>query len=399
MFVQGVHMQECVIVDGMRTANTRAHPQKGWFRKARPEHLLFAVYKALFERNPKVRPEDVDAVFCGCANQAGVQNDIARLSWLAGGFPDTVPTNGIGQQCPSGMAAIEHAARAIISSAGDVFIASGVEDMLHVPLAYDLEPAPGLMFRYPMHEMPMEATAEKVARHYGISREDAENLAFWSHRRAAAARDAGRFSREIVPLKGFDEEGGEFMVERDQWIRDDVSREAMAGMKPLMRDDGVVTAAVSSPVSTAGCAVLLMNRRKADELGLSYRLRYAAGVMAGCNPTMMGIGPVHAVRKLLDRTGLKASDIGVWELNEAFAAPVLACTRELGIGENAPFENINVWGGALALGHPLGQSGCRIVVTLGSIMATDFSHARYGVATLCGAFGNAAATLWENVGA
>ena len=390
-------MQECVIVDGVRTANARAHPHKGWFRKARPEHLLHAVYRALFARNPRVRAEDVDAVFCGCANQAGVQNDIARLSWLAGGFPDTVPTNGIGQQCPSGMAAIEHAARAIMCAEGEIIIASGVEDMLHVPLAYDLEPAPGLMFRYPMHEMPMEATAEKVARHYGISREDAENLAYWSHKRAADARDRGKFAREIVPLKGFDEEGGEFMVERDQWIRDDISREGMASMKPLMRDDGLVTAAVSSPVSTAGCALLLMSRKKADELGLSYRLRYAGGVMAGCNPTMMGIGPVHAVRRLLEKKGLTPGDIGVWEFNEAFAAQTLACLRELGIAQNAPFENVNVWGGALALGHPLGESGCRIVVTLNSIMATDFTHARYGVATLCGAFGNANATLWEHV--
>lgn len=392
-------MEECVIIDGIRTANTRAHPEKGWFRKARPEHLLIAVYKALFERNPKIGPEDVEAVFCGCANQAGMQNDIARLSWLAGGFPDTVPANGIGQQCPSGMAAIEHAARAIMCSEGDIFIASGVEDMLHVPLAYDFEPPPGVMWRYPMHEMPMEATAEKVARHYAISREDAENLAFWSHRRAVAARDAKKFSHEIIPLKGFDEQGNEFLVEKDQWIRDNVSIERMAAMKPLIRDDGVVTAAVSSPVSTAGCALLLMSRKKADELGLEYHLKYVTGAMAGCNPTMMGIGPVAAVRKLLDRTGLEVKDIGVWEVNEAFGAQTLAVLRELKIAENAPFENVNVWGGALALGHPLGESGARIVVTLNSIMKTDFRHARYGVAALCGAFGNSNASLWENIGA
>ncbi len=391
-------MEECVIVDGVRTANARAHPEKGWFRKARPEHLLIAVYKALFERNPRVRPEDVEAVFCGCANQAGMQNDIARLSWLAGGFPDTVPANGIGQQCPSGMAAVEHAARAIMCNEGDIFIASGVEDMLHVPLAYDFEPPPGLMWRYPMHEMPMEATAEKIAGHYAISRQDAENLAFWSHRRAAAARDAKKFSQEVIPLKGFDEQGNEFLVDTDQWIRDDVSLERMAAMKPLIRDDGVVTAAVSSPVSTAGCALLLMSRRKADELGLPYHLKYVAGAMAGCNPTMMGIGPVSAVRKLLARTGLMPREIGVWELNEAFGAQALACIRELGLAQNAPFENINVWGGALALGHPLGESGARIIVTLNSIMKTDFPDARYGVAALCGAFGNSNASLWEKVG-
>lgn len=390
-------MEECVIIDGVRTANARAHPEKGWFRKARPEHLLIAVYKALFERNVGVRPQDVEAVFCGCANQAGMQNDIARLSWLSGGFPDSVPANGIGQQCPSGMAAVEHAARAIMCSEGDIFIASGVEDMLHIPLAYDFEPPPGLIWRYPMHEMPMEATAEKVAKHYDISREDAENMAFWSHQRAAAARDAGKFSGEIVPLKGFDEQGNEFLVDRDQWIRDDVSRERMAAMKPLIRDDGVVTAAVSSPVSSAACALLLMNRKKADALGLSYHLKYVAGAMAGCNPTMMGIGPVAAVKRLIERTGLDVQDIGVWEINEAFAAQTLACLRELGVARNAPFDNVNVWGGALALGHPLGESGARVIVTLNSIMKTDYLNVKYGVATLCGAFGNANATLWENV--
>ncbi|HHO75458.1 MAG TPA: thiolase family protein [Deltaproteobacteria bacterium] len=390
-------MHECVIVDAVRTANTRAHQEKGWFAKARPDDLLTTVYKAIFTRNTAVSPEDIDAVFCGCANLSGMHNDIARLAWLASGFPETVATNGIAQQCPSGMAAVEHAARAIMSSEGDVFVASGVEDMLHVPLAYDYEPPPRLMWRYPMHEMPMEATAEKIAAHYNISREDAENVAYWSHKRAARARDEGKFADEIVPMKGFEEDGREFMVERDQWIRDDISFEQMSAMKPLLRENGVVTAAVSSPNTTGACALLLMNRQKADELNLGYHLKYVCGVMAGCDPTMMGIGPVHAVRKLLHRTGLNIGDIGVWEINEAFGAQVLACVRELGLGENAPFDNINIRGGALALGHPLGESGARIIVTLNSIMKTDRKDAKYSVATLCGAFGNAAATLWERV--
>ena len=390
--------RECVIIDGVRTANTRAHPQKGWFAKARPDNLLTTVYKAIFSRTPSVSPEDVEAVFCGCANLSGMQNDIARLGWLASGMPESVPANGIAQQCPSGMAAVEHAARAIICSEGDVFIASAVEDMLHVPLAYDLEPPPRLMWRYPMHEMPMEATAEKIAMHYSISREDAENVAYWSHKHAAQARDKGKFSDEIIPMKGFEEDGTEFMVDKDQWIRDDISLDQMSAMKPLMRENGVVTAAVSSPNTTGACALLLMDRGKADEMGLAYHLKYVCGVMAGCDPTMMGIGPVFAVKKLLNRTGLTISDIGVWEINEAFGAQILACVRELGLGENAPFEHINIWGGALALGHPLGQSGARIIVTLNSIMKTDRKDARYAVATLCGAFGNASATLWERVG-
>lgn len=387
-------MQECVIIDGVRTANARAHPEKGWFRKARPDDLLTAVYKAVFERNPQISPDDVEAVYCGCANQAGMQNDIARLAWLASGLPETVATNGIAQQCPSGMAAVEHAARAILASQGDIFIASAVEDMLNVPIAYDYEPPPRLMWRYPMHEMPMEATAEKIARYYKIDRIDAENAAYWSHKHAAMARDQGKFSQEIIPLKGFDQDGTEIIVDKDQWIRDDISLEEMASMKPLIREDGVVTSAVSSPVTSGACALLLMSRKRAVELGLSYHLKYVNGTMAGCDPTMMGIGPVYAIRKLLARTGLAVRDIDLWEINEAFGSQLLACLRELGVAENAPFDRVNVWGGALALGHPLGESGARIIVTLNSIMKTDYEDATYGLAALCGAFGNAAATLW-----
>ena len=225
-----------------------------------------------------------------------------------------------------------------------------------------------------------------------------EKAAYWSHKHAATAREEGKFSQEIIPLKGFDQDGTEFIVKNDQWIRDDISLEEMATMNPLIRENGVVTAAVSSPVTSGACAVLLMNRNRADELGLSYHLKYVNGTMAGCDPTMMGIGPVYAVRKLLERTGLEVSDIDLWEINEAFGSQLLACVRELGIAENAPFENVNAWGGGLALGHPLGESGARIIVTLNSIMKTDFPEATYGIATLCGAFGNAAATLWMRAG-
>ena len=392
-------MKECVIVDGMRTANARAHAEKGWFRSVRPDELLVAVYKALFERNPQVKPEDVEAVFCGTANQAGAQNDIARLAWLAGGFPESVATNGIGQQCPSGMAAAEHAARAIMCGEGDIYIASGVEDMQKVPMAFAMEFPPTLGDRYNPAEIPMGNTAEKVAKAYKVKREDQENMAFWSHKKAFEATEAGKFKNEIVPLEGEEEDGTKFMVDRDQWIRKSISMEKMATMLPAFDPEGTVTAATSSPLTAGAAALLLMSREKADALGLSYHLQYAHGVMAGCDPTMMGIGPIPAAQKLLARTNLTAKDIGVWELNEAFASQSLACIRELGLGENAPFENVNVWGGALALGHPLGESGVRILVTLNNIMKTDCKDARYGVAMLCGGFGNANASLWQNVNA
>ncbi len=390
-------MKECVIIDGVRTANVRAHAEKGWFKNVRPETLLKAVYEALFERNPQVSPEEIEAVYCGTANQAGMQNDIARLGWLAGGFPVSVATNGIGQQCPSGMSAVEHAARAIMCGEGEIYIASGVEDMDKSNVTQNIDFPPTLNERFPIPEILMGPTAEKVAHDYGIPRVDQENFAFWSHKRAHAATEEGKFAREIIPVEGHKEDGTPFMVDRDQWIRPTISMEQMAGMKPAYRQDGMVTAATSSPLTAGACALLLMSRDKADALGLSYHLKYAGGAMAGCDPRIMGMGPLFAARKLLERTGKSVKDIDVWELNEAFGSQAVAVLRELQLGENAPFDKVNVWGGALALGHPLGQSGARIIVTLNNIMKTDYKGAKYGVAMLCGGFGNANATLWENV--
>jgi len=390
-------MKECVVIDGVRSANGRAHKDKGWFRNVRPEQLLIKVYQALFERNPKVKPEDVEAVFCGTANQAGMQNDIARLTWLAGGFPEVVATNGVNQQCPSGMAATEHAARAIMCDEGDIYIASGVEDMEKVPMMFAMDISPKIFERYNMGDLPMGNTAEKVAELWKVSRKDAEVMAYWSNKKAAAARDAGKFAWEIVPIEGEKEDGTKFMVTTDQWIRDDVSVEQMATMKTPFKENGVVTAGVSSPLTAGAAALLLMNREKADELGLDYHIKYVGGAMVGCEPTVMGVGPIYAAQRLLKRARLTVKDIGVWELNEAFGSQALACLRELGIAQNAPFDNVNVWGGALALGHPLGESGCRIIVTLNSIMKTDFKDAKYGVAMLCGGFGNGNASLWQRV--
>ncbi|HNY65217.1 MAG TPA: thiolase family protein [Deltaproteobacteria bacterium] len=390
-------MKECVIVDGVRTANTRAHAEKGWFRNVRPETLLVACYKALFERNPQVDPEEVEAVLCGCANITGMQNDIGRLAWLAGGFPESVASNTITQQCPSGMSAFEHAARAIMCGEGDIFVASGVEDMQKVPMAMNMDFPPALFQKYNPAEIPMGATAEKVAKAYKISRVDQETMAFWSNKKAFEATKAGKFAGEIVPVQGEKEDGTPFMVTEDQWIRGDISMEKMATMNPAFDMAGTVTAATSSPLTAGAAALLLMERSKADKLGLSYHLKYVHGAFGGYDPTLMGMTPVPASRKLLARTGLGVKDIDVWEINEAFASQSLACLRELGIAQNAPFENVNVWGGALALGHPLGQSGARLIVTLNSIMKTDYKDATYGVATLCGAFGNGNAALFKNV--
>lgn len=391
-------MQECVFIDGVRTPNGRAHKDKGWFRNLRPDELLSEVYKALFNRNDKIKPEDVDAVFCGTANISGMQNDIGRLAWLASGLPDSVPSNTITNQCPSGMSATMHAARAIMTGEADIMIAAGAEDMEKVPMGSNMNFPPRLLNFYNGADVLMGATAEKVAEQWSISREDMDNMAVWSNKKASEAKNAGKFKNEIVPVMGAKEDGTEFLVENDQWIRDKTDPQKMALMQSNFKPGGNVTAANSSPLTQGACALLLMSRKKADELGLSYSYKYSFGVLAGCDPTLMGIGPIPAVTKLFNKTGLTPSDIGPIELNEAFASQSLACIRDLKLDNaNAPFDRVNVWGGALALGHPLGQSGARIIITLLNVMKTDFPDAKYGMAALCGAFGNAGALLVEKI--
>jgi acetyl-CoA acyltransferase len=391
-------MEEAVFIDGVRTPNGRAHREKGWFRKLRPDELLTVIYQAIFERNKKVKPEDIDALLVGCANISGVQNDIGRLAWLASGLPDSVPSNTMTNQCPSGMSATMHAARAIMTGQTDIMLAAGVEDMEKVPMGANFDFPPRLLKYYNGADLPMGPTAEKVAEKWNISREDMDNMAVWSNKKAAAARDAGKFKKEIIPVKGLDDDGKEFLVEHDQWIRDKVDPAKMATMTSPYKPDGVCTAATSSPLTQGAACLLLMSRKKADALGLEYHYKFNYGVLAGCDPTIMGIGPVPAVQKLFKRTGLGPKDIGPVELNEAFASQSLACIRDLKLdNENAPFKRVNVWGGAIALGHPLGQSGARLIVTLLNVLKTDFPNEKYGLASLCGAFGNAAALLVEKV--
>jgi acetyl-CoA acyltransferase len=296
------------------------------------------------------------------------------------------------------MSAIEHAARAIMTGEGDTYIAAGVEDMLHVPMGAGADFPPRVADRYgSINDVLMGPTAEKVAEMWKLNAEEMQLVAYWSNKNAAAARDAGKFDNEIIPIEGHDDDGNPFMVKTDQWIRDDITMEAMAKMKSPFKEGGVITAALSSPLTAGACAVLLMDREKADKLGLDYTIKYKAGAMAGNDPTIMGVGPIPAVKKVLARTGLTADDIGVVELNEAFASQSLVCLRELGFEKNAPFAKTNIWGGAMALGHPLGESGCRLIVTLNNIMKTDKADVKYGLAALCGGFGNANATIWERV--
>ena len=391
-------MKECVIIDGVRTPNGRAHNEKGWFRKVRPDELLTAVYHALFERNPKIKPEDVDCIMAGTANASGMQNDIGRLAWLAAGYPESVPSQTICNQCPSGMSATMDAARAIMTGEADIMIASGVEDMEKVPMAANMDMPPRLWNRYNPMDIPMGNTAEKVADQWNVTKEDMVNMAYHSNIKAKQARDAGKFKNEIVPVMGHKEDGTEFLVAHDQWIRESVSKEDMMLMKTPFKENGKVSAATSSPLTSGAAALLLMSRVKADKLGLSYSYKYKCGTQAGCDPTVMGVGPIYAVKRLFERFGLSAGEMGAVEINEAFSSQSLACIRELKLdNENAPFAKTNVWGGALALGHPLGESGARILVTLHNILKTEFPNEKYGLATLCGGFGNANAVVLEKI--
>lgn len=387
-------MKECVIIDGVRSANVRAHKEKGWFRHLMPDEILTKVYDGLFSRNPKVKPKDVDAVFCGCSHATGTQWDIGRFAWLAGGFPDTVPSNTIAMMCPSGMAAVQHAARAIMCDEGDIFVCSGIDDMLNVPQGLHLIAPKRFVEKY-ADRTNMGITAETVAERWNIGRKDQELMAYWSHKRAHAATQAGKFKSEIIPIEGLNQDGQPILVDTDQWIRPEISMEEMAGMKTPFKQGGVVSAATASPFTTGAAALLVMSREKADALSLDYHVKYAGGVMAGCDPEVMGIGPIYAVPMLLKKKGLTTKDISVWELNEAFGSQSVAVLRELGLGYNAPFENVNVWGGALALGHPLGASGARLIGTLANIMKTDYKEAKYGIATLCGGIGSAGAVLLQ----
>jgi acetyl-CoA acyltransferase len=385
-------MKECVLVDGVRTPIGRAHAEKGALRTLRPEDLLGALYKALFERNPKVKPEDIDVLMVGCANQTGAQNMVSRLSWLSNGYPDSVACNGIEMQCASAMAAMEHCARGIMTGEIDIAIAGGVEMMQRIPMGASMEFPPRLGQRYNLAELPMGPTAEKVAELYKVNRKDMEEFALASHQKAAKAQAEGRFKNEMIPLQVTYEDGSKQVVDSDQCVRGDTTLEKMATMAPAFKPDGVVTAATSSPLNDGAAAVLLMSREKADALKLPYTLKYLGGAMAGVDPTIMGIGPVPAVKKVLKLTGLTIDQIDVVEINEAFASQSLACLRELGI----PKEKANMWGGALALGHPLGISGCRIIVTLNSIMKANPQY-KLGLATLCVGFGQGNASIWKRV--
>jgi len=387
-------MREVVIIDGVRTPIGRAHKEKGDLRTFKSPDLVSHLIKAIFARNPKVNVKDIDGFYLGCANQSASQNAIARLTWLGSNLPVEIPAVAFEMQCASAMAAIHGACNSIIAGYGDAYIVGGTEDMLHVGMGANMEFWPEIGKYWNPFELPMGMTAEKVAAKYNVNREEMDKFGLESHLKASKAWDAGKFKDEVIPLEVTYEDGSKKVIDRDQGPRADSTLEKMAQLKPAFlppdKSKGV-TAGNSSPLNQGAALLLLMERSKADKLGLSYHLKYKSGAIAGVDPTLMGLGPIPSCQRAMKLAGLASKDIDVMEINEAFASQSIACLREL----NIPFEKVNLWGGGIAIGHPLGASGARITVTLNSVMKSDKKDAKYGLATLCVGFGQGAATIWE----
>jgi 3-oxoadipyl-CoA thiolase len=396
---------EALIIDAVRTPVGKL---RGALSAVRPDDLGAYVIEQLLERNPGAQPGGVDEVFFGCANQAGEDNrNIARMSLLLAGLPEHVPGVTVNRLCASGLEAVVQAARAIRLSDMDLCIAGGVESMTRAPWAvmkpgegfaggslqsYDTSlgwrfPNPRMAQRFPLESMG--ETAENVAAKYGIARAAQDEFALRSHQRALAAQKAGRYRAELLPVTVPGKQP--VVVDQDEGPRADTSLEKLARLKPSFRDRGTVTAGNSSSLNDGAAALLLASERKASELGLKPLARIVAAASAGVDPRVMGIGPVPATQKALKKAGLSAKQLDLVELNEAFAAQSLAVIEELGLDP----ERVNVDGGAIAIGHPLGMSGARILGHLAH--ALKARGGRYGLATLCVGVGQGVSVIIESV--
>jgi acetyl-CoA acyltransferase len=392
-------MREAVIVAGARTAVGKAG--KGSLRNYRPDEMAAAVVSDLMRRVPQVDPKEVEDVILGCAFPEGEQGmNLARIVALRAGLPTEVPGMTVNRFCSSGLQTIAIAAEKIMCGFADIMIAGGVESMSMVPMGgYKPAPNPYLMEHLPETYMSMGHTAEEVAKRYNVTREDQDRFALASHQKAAAAIKAGKFKDEIVPLTVkehvFDENGKLQVKERvfdtDEGVRPDTNLEVLGKLRPVFHVNGTVTAGNSSQTSDGAAAVMIMSREKAEELGVKPLAIFRGFTLGGVDPDVMGIGPVAAVPKLLEKTGIRLEDIDLIELNEAFASQSVAVIRELGLDP----EKVNVNGGAIALGHPLGCSGAKLTVSiLGELKRRNL---RYGLVTMCIGGGMGAAGIVERV--
>ncbi len=385
---------DAVIVDAIRTPMARS--RDGGFRHVRAEQLSACVIDALLARNPAVDPGSIDDLIWGCVNQTGEQGfNIARNAALLTRLPQLIPAQTVNRLCASSMTALHSAAQGIMSGCGETYIVGGVEHMGHVPMTQGLDPNPALSLHTTRAAMMMGATAELLARTHNISREEQDRFALRSHQRAHAARSEGRWAEQLIAVEGHDEHGFRCLIDSDEVIRSDTHPEALASLRPAFDPvQGTVTAGNASALSDGASALLVVSAARAQALGLEPMARVRAMSVTACDPAVMGLGPVTAVEKLLDETGLGVADIGLMELNEAFAAQALAVLKELQLLERLD-SGINLEGGAIALGHPLGCSGARICTTLLHQMRQR--DVRFGLATLCVGMGQGVATLFERL--
>jgi 3-oxoadipyl-CoA thiolase len=385
-------VSRAVILSGVRTPIGR---RGGALADVRPDDLAATVIAEAVAR-AGVDPAEIEDVYFGAANQAGEDNrNVARMAVLLAGLPETVAGVTVNRLCASGLSAVIAASHAIAAGDGDLFVAGGVESMSRAPLVharpdvgddateYDTQlgwrfPNPRLAELFPLESMG--ETGENVAERWGVSREDQDAFALRSQQRWADAADSGRFDEELVPVNG---------LTRDEHPRPDTTAEKLAALKPVFREGGSVTAGNASGVNDGAAALVIASEERAAALGVEPLGRFVGSAVAGVDPRVMGIGPVPAVRKLLERTGLAVGDLDLVELNEAFASQSLAVIRELGLDD----EKVNVNGGAIAIGHPLGMSGARLVVSL--LHELRRRDGRYGLATLCVGVGQGQAALFE----
>ncbi|QDP02870.1 acetyl-CoA C-acyltransferase FadA [Thalassotalea sp. PS06] len=387
-------MNEVVIVDCVRSPMGRS--KGGVFRNVRAEELSAQLMRALLIRNPALDPADIEDVIWGCVKQTKEQGfNIARNAALMAGIPKQVAGVTVNRLCGSSMQALHDASTSIMAGIGDVYLIGGVEHMGHVPMMYDIDFAPAMAKYMAKAAGNMGLTAELLGRQHGISREMQDEFAARSHQRAYAAHLEGRWANEIVSIAGHDQQGALTMVDYDEVVRPECTVESLSGLRPVFDPaNGTVTAGTSSAISDGASAMLVMSAEKAKQLGLTPRVKIRGMGVAGCDPATMGFGPVPATKKALQRAGLTVADIELAEFNEAFAAQALSCIKSLGMLDQID-DKINLNGGAIALGHPLGCSGSRISGTLINLM--ESKDVNIGLATMCIGLGQGIATVFERV--
>lgn len=399
-------MNNVVIVDAVRTPIGR---YKGALKNVRPDDLGAIVIKALIERNPMLPTSEIEEVVLGNANQAGEDNrNVARMATLLAGLPVETAATTINRLCGSGLDAVNYAARAIAMGEGEIYIAGGTESMTRAPLVTAKPNAefprgnmelfdttigwrfinPKLQEMYGTDSMP--ETAENVAKRFSITREEQDQFAFQSQMKAKKAMELGLLSEEIIPVSVEDRKGNVTIVDTDEHPRASTTLEGLAKLKPIF-PEGTVTAGNASGINDGASALLLMSEKKAMQLGINPLVKYKASAVAGLEPAVMGLGPIYATKKLVKRIGMTTKDIGLVEINEAFASQSLECIKQLELDPNI----VNVNGGAIAFGHPLGASGARILTTL--IYEMKRKRTEVGLATMCIGVGQGIATIIENI--